>query len=292
MIRTSVCLTWALAFPAGAFDLALPVDCVLGDSCHVQQYPDHDPGPGAADFTCGPLSYEGHDGTDFAVPTRAAMAAGVNVLAAAPGTVKGSRDGVQDFAPAVEGRECGNGVLIDHGGGWETQYCHLKQGSVRVRTGDRVDAGAVLGQVGQSGAADFPHLHLSVRRNGQEVDPFAPGAAACGAAGDDLWSPDIAYAPGGLLQVGIAPAVPDYDAIKAGLASPGLPADAPALVVWAYFYGPRAGDTLLLSLTGPDGEVIADRVALEKTQALAFRPWGASCPLPAGRPASTAAPPC
>jgi murein DD-endopeptidase MepM/ murein hydrolase activator NlpD len=274
MIRSAALLTLALAPPAGAFELALPVDCTLGDGCYIQQFPDHDPGPGAADFTCGPLSYDGHDGTDFALPTRADMDRGVTVLAAAPGAVKGTRDGVQDFAPPVEGRECGNGVVIDHGNGWETQYCHLKQGTVRVATGDRVDTGTPLGQIGQSGQAAFPHLHLSVRQDGREVDPFAPAATACGSAGDDLWAPDIAPDPGGLLGIGIAPSVPDFAAIKAGLLSPDLPVDAPALVVWAYLFGPRAGDALILSITGPEGEVISERVVLDKTQALAFRAVG------------------
>lgn len=274
MIRLPVGLTLALALPAGAFELSLPVDCVLGDSCYIQQYPDHDPGPGATDFTCGSLSYDGHDGTDFALPTRAAMAEGVAVLAAGRGTVKAVRDGVPDFAPATSGRECGNGVLVSHGDGWETQYCHLKEGSVTVRPGDTVDTGAFLGQIGQSGQAEFPHLHLSVRRNGKELDPFAPEAVACGAAGDDLWTPDLPQYPGGLIGIGLASEVPEFAAIKEGLPPPDLSAKSPALVVWAYLFGTRAGDALLLTITGPTGEVITERVGLEKTQALAFRAVG------------------
>lgn len=273
MIRLAILL--ALASPAGAFELAFPADCSLGQSCYIQQYVDHDPGPGAQDFSCGGLSYQDHDGTDIALPSVAAMAAGVNVLAAAAGTVKGARDGIADFAPIVPGKECGNGVLVDHGDGWETQYCHMKQGSVAVQVGQTVTAGQVLGQIGQSGMAEFPHLHLSVRQNGQNLDPFAPDTlTTCGAGTDDLWQTPIAYQPGGLLSVGLADAVPDYLAIKAGLASPDLPANAPALVVWAYLFGPRPGDAILFEIAGPEGRVIAERVVLEKAQALAFRAVG------------------
>lgn len=274
MIERTVALTLALACPAGAFELVLPVDCILGDTCYIQQFYDHNPGPEARDFTCGPLSYEGHDGTDFALPTRAAMAEGVAVLAAAPGKVTATRDGVQDFAPVKPGRECGNGLVIDHGDGWQTQYCHLKEGSVTVRPGDRVETGAYLGQIGQSGLADFPHLHLAVRRNGTELDPFAPEATACGATGRDLWATDLPTDSGGLIGLGLGPEVPTFEAIKAGLASPDLPATAPALVLWAYVFGTQAGDALLLTITGPEGEVISERVTLEKTQSLAFRAVG------------------
>jgi hypothetical protein len=119
MIRALLCLL-ALATPAGAFQLApfklaWPVDCTLGQTCHIQHYVGHDPGPGERDFTCGTLSYDGHDGTDIALPNRAAMAAGVKVLATAPGRVLGARDGVEDFVPPVPGKECGNGVLVDDG---------------------------------------------------------------------------------------------------------------------------------------------------------------------------------
>ncbi len=286
MIR-ALTFSMALAFPAGAFELAFPLNCRLGDTCYIQQYVDHDPDPGAQDFTCGPLSYQGHDGTDIALPSRAAMFAGVDVLAAAAGTVKGLRDGVADFAPVVADRECGNGVVLDHGGGWVTQYCHMKQGSVRVNVGDAVSVGTVLGQVGQSGMAAFPHLHLSVRHNGAELDPFAPEAlTSCGASGPGLWDQPLAYQPGGLLSIGISAAIPDYLAVKAGLASSDLPKDAPALVVWAFLFGAQAGDVILFRLTGPEGDVLTERSVIEKVQAQAFRAVGRrlkTAEWPAGR---------
>ena len=68
-------------------------------------------------------------------------------------------------------RNCGNGVVIRHADGWETQYCHLRRGSVQVAEGDRVEAGEPLGLVGMSGEANFPHVHLSVRRDGDRHRP-------------------------------------------------------------------------------------------------------------------------
>lgn len=276
MIKAALLVTMALASPAGALELAFPVACDLGETCYIQQYMDHDPGPTATDFTCGPLVYDGHSGTDIALETRAQVTAGVAVLAAAPGTVKGLRDGVADFVPFTDGQECGNGVVVDHGGGWETQYCHMRKGSVQVRVGDAVNTGTVLGMIGQSGQAEFPHLHLSVRRNGADIDPFAPKAASsCGdAQAADLWTVDIPYVAGGIIGVGLTTTVPDYGAIKAGLPSPDLPTNAPALVIWAFIFGGRAGDAVLLQIDGPAGSVITERVVLEKTQAQLFRAVG------------------
>ncbi|WP_151717834.1 M23 family metallopeptidase [Gemmobacter serpentinus] len=270
----------APALPAGAFQLALPVDCMLGESCFIQHAPDHDPGPGAQDFACGSLTYDGHDGTDFALPSLNAMQAGVAVLAAAPGTVRGLRDGMADIrqgdagAPTVAGRECGNGVVLSHEDDWETQYCHLKQGSIRVKAGDRVAAGTPLGEIGLSGMTEFPHLHLSLRRNGTEVDPFAPEAqSTCGASQPDLWQPDLALQPGGLITGGFASEVPAYDAVQQGdVARPD--ATSPGFVFWAYLYGTRAGDRLDLRLTGPDGILAEENVTLERTQAQSFRALG------------------
>ena len=94
--RLCACLLGSASLAAAEpFSLDFPVDCTLGETCYIQQYVDHDPGPGARDFTCQGLSYDGHKGTDIALPTLAAMAQGVRVRAAAPGVVRARRDGVR-----------------------------------------------------------------------------------------------------------------------------------------------------------------------------------------------------
>jgi murein DD-endopeptidase MepM/ murein hydrolase activator NlpD len=56
----------------------------------------------------------------------------------------------------------GNYVLIDHGNREQSVYAHLQPGSVRVRPGDSVAAGALLGRLGSSGNSTEPHLHFHV----------------------------------------------------------------------------------------------------------------------------------
>lgn len=288
MIFRLALLSLALAPSAGAFELQLPVDCTLGDTCFIQNYFDHDPTAAVADPACGPLSYDGHDGTDIALPTLADMAAGVTVRAAAAGTVRAIRDGVPDTQPFPSGQDCGNGVAIIHADGWETQYCHMKQGSIIVAQGQSVDAGTPLGQIGLSGNTEFPHLHLSVRHNGTELDPFAPEATTCGDIGAGLWADALPYSGGGILGLGLAPAIPEFEAVKAG-SVPVADTASPALVVWAHLFGARQGDSLTLYITGPQGEVIADTIQLDRTQARSFRAIGRKgSAWPAGDYAATA----
>lgn len=284
--RGLLALTLPFATTALAEGLTLqsPIDCAPSQGCYIQQYMDRDPGPGVRDFTCGGLSYDGHKGTDFALPTRQHMNDGVNVLATAPGIVLGIRDGMDDdgYTPSrraeLEGRECGNGVVLQHLSGWQTQYCHLKQGTVAVSKNQTVKAGTVLGQIGQSGNASFPHVHLSVRDpDGTPIDPFDPdGTLDCTAPGDSsLWATPPEYRAGGVLSLGFAATIPDYAQIKAGTAAQrDLSTDAPALVVFAYYFGPRRGDVLSLEITGPEGRIIAQDIDLPKDQAQAFRAIG------------------
>lgn len=273
--------------------LAMPLDCTLGVDCFVQNYVDRDPGPGAQDFTCGGLSYDGHKGTDFALTSLAAMQAGVTVRAAAGGVVKAMRDGMADTPYTTDAddrvgeRACGNGVVLLHADGWETQYCHIKQGSVRVREGQLVETGDELGKVGLSGRTAFPHLHVSVRHDGTLVDPFTPDAALDSCRGGDartMWRDDVAYRPGGLIAAGFAAEVPAYDAIKAGEVAAPARADSPAIILWGYAFGGRQADVLQLEIAGPQGRVYKSRLLIRKDAAQFYRAGGKrlKAPLPPG----------
>lgn len=58
----------------------------------------------------------------------------------------------------------GNYVVIDHGNGEWSMIAHLKQGTVKVRVGDTVNAGQELGAMGMSGDARIPHVHYQLQR--------------------------------------------------------------------------------------------------------------------------------
>ena len=64
---------------------------------------------------------------------------------------------------------CGVGAIIDHGGGWKTQYCHLD--TVSVRLNENVQSGCLIGTVGATGQVTGAHLHYSIFYNGTAIDP-------------------------------------------------------------------------------------------------------------------------
>ena len=250
--------------------LVLPIACRIGETCAVQSYMTHGGDAAPKDYQCGWRTYPKHDGTDFRIQSLTMMRDGVPVLASAPGRVLRVRDGVPDMsvrergAAAVADAECGNGLVIAHANGWETQYCHLRRGSLRVKPGARVRAGAMLGLVGLSGDTEFPHVHLAVRQDGQAVDPFAYGAApgSCG-GGRMLWRQRLAYQAGQPFVTGFATRVVAMDEAQATGAdqSPRPTRTGPALVAFVQAIGLKQGDVQKLAILGPDAHAIVSEAA-------------------------------
>ncbi len=99
---------------------------------------------------------------------------GQPLRAPAAGTVVKVIDGVPDNIPGERGRAGGNGVIIDHGFGEVSSMWHAKPQSLRVREGDRVEAGQIVAQVGNTGRSTGAHIHLHLTRGQEEFALPAP----------------------------------------------------------------------------------------------------------------------
>lgn len=274
IIMRSACLAifavWGLTavFAADGPKLALPLACEPSQTCFIQSYVDHDSGPEARDYACGTATYDGHKGTDFRLLSAAVAGKGVAVLAAAGGVVKGMRDGMDDrllpddAKATVAGRECGNGVVIDTGGGWTTQYCHMKKGSVTVKTGDTVTQGQRLGDVGYSGLVEFAHVHLQVAKDGKIVDPFTGQAQqdTCSNTADranGLWLPEVAAAfakpDSEIIETLFTTSLPEWIDLEGDNAPAPPLATSSELVFVARIANIRKGDAVRVTILGPKG---------------------------------------
>ena len=253
--------------------LSMPLSCDPGVDCWPLKYVDLDPSKGRRDYQCGAMTVDGHKGVDFAISDpRRLNRNEVPVLAAATGKVVGIRDEMPDVniriagKASLKGRDCGNGVRIDHGGGWVSQYCHLKRGSVEVKAGDTVVSGDRLGLVGLSGSTEFLHLHVQFEKNGKVVDPFVGLGAdesACGLGKAPLWKESVLrsfrYSAPLIQASGIAAEAPDTLGVSEGkYTDPKISPDAPLLVLWTDLYGLRKGDRISMRFTGADGAVLAE----------------------------------
>lgn len=98
----------------------------------------------------------GHCGIDLYLPI------GTPVYAVAPGKVyaSSSSDSAGEF------------IWLDHADGWRSHYIHLKEGSRKVSSGQRVTQGQTIGLLGRSGIKnDAGHLHFALSKGGRYIDP-------------------------------------------------------------------------------------------------------------------------
>jgi urea transporter len=101
---------------------------------------------------------------------------GLPVLSAGLGTVASVVDGVADNTPGEVNTldNWGNAVVIGHGAGLFSVYAHLQNGSIRVRAGEVVSAGAEIARCGSSGRSPVPHLHFQLQRLPELGSPTIP----------------------------------------------------------------------------------------------------------------------
>jgi murein DD-endopeptidase MepM/ murein hydrolase activator NlpD len=98
------------------------------------------------------------------------LAYGHEAYAVADGVVTETKDGIPENVPGINSRAVpitletvgGNHVILDIGGGHFAFYAHLQPGSLRVKLGDHVRRGQVVGLVGNSGNSTEPHLHFHI----------------------------------------------------------------------------------------------------------------------------------
>lgn len=263
-----------IASPARGIELGMPIDCEYGTDCFIQNYVDVDLTGWREDYTCGPLTYDGHTGTDFRVPWED-YKAGVDVLAAADGVVYKIRGGIEDRD--ARGREAevsiiglGNAVLISHPEGFLTSYGHLKKGSVRVKEGDRVKRGQILGQVGLSGLTHFSHVHFGVKQYGHVLCPFkgVENPPECGIGPNPLWDVELPYIPSGLLQAGFVDTLPSLPGIVRQKRLLTMEPRAEILGYAVTVFGVRKGDESRMRILAPSGALFSEREeSIDRNQA-------------------------
>jgi hypothetical protein len=99
---------------------------------------------------------------------------GEPIYAPCPGTVVRAEDGAEEMPPPQVDREhmAGNHVILECSSVW-ILLGHMQNGSVRVRQGERVAAGQLVGRVGNTGNTGEPHLHIHAQRPGTAEAPLS-----------------------------------------------------------------------------------------------------------------------
>lgn len=250
--------------------MMFPLACDdAGRSCFIIGYPDMDQSAEAArDFACGPATSEGDPFLRIGLPDVATLTLGALVVAADAGKVIDATDGLPDLVASSKSQikkgtpVCGNGVVIDHGLGKTTAYCHLKRGSIRVKAGDTVTRGQVIAAVGQSGVALWPQLGFSIQQNGYTIDPITGSSPAEGCGFKprrvlDLPEGFKEYQPVAIPTMGFATSAQTAQAVALGkvVRLVQINPSSPALNMWGMLLGVKKGDVVETVLKDGRGRI-------------------------------------
>lgn len=275
----SISLTGACIYAQQSFQLQFPVKCQINKDCWIINYVDDDPSGNWHDYKNGRETYEGHTGTDIAIKNISRMRQGVDIIAAAGGVVVATRDGMSDKNALVQDLEqlqnvaCGNRVAIKHSGGWITDYCHMKKGSIKVKKGDLVTTGQKLGEIGLSGLTEFPHLHLNVQQNNQFIDPFTGAERYKQGYKNPLWGHQIlqqlTYKPLVIYNVGVSNEIPTLlDIRNEKYKSSQISSNSNAILVWIDMFHVELGDSIDLLIKHQNGQFfLKQHIIIDKSNA-------------------------
>lgn len=255
-------------FAENSIQLQWPLSCSVGQDCFIQAYPDVLAGADserAMDYRCGSRTSPGLKATQIVFKDWNTGLADQGVYPVAAGKVVTVVSDFIDGEMQAANKACGNQVMVDHGG-WESTYCHLRQGSIAVKPGQDITPRDMLGYVGQSGAVVEPMLALVVSQRGVAYDPFSghsiEARLACSANADtDNWSDEVNYLEAAIVSAGFAPRVVNHLEVKANaeLSARGLTHKSPYLVGWTRVQHIKAGDVEDFELVAPDGTVVEKR---------------------------------
>ena len=92
-----------------------------------------------------------------------------HIIAFEDGIVIETRDSVEGYDAT---KSAGNYVYIKHDNNYTTRYLHMKLGSVRVKKGDKVKKGSIIGYTGATGYVTGTHVHFEIRNNNIAEDPL------------------------------------------------------------------------------------------------------------------------
>lgn len=285
------------SYPLAAQEFSFPLACRAGMSCWILSYPDLDAAAESAkDYACGPATSDDEKFLRIGLSDVSALRQNIPVLAAGDGVVIDAADGVPDLVIAARAQLktgtplCGNGIVIDHGLGLQTAYCHLRRGSIIVRKGDRVIKGQPIAAAGQSGLATWPQLGFSIRKGGYFIDPITGSSPAegCGFKPKNIVAlPALFqdYQPAAIVALGfsINPITPESMIIGDAPRFARINSSEKTINLWTMILGVHQGDRIEVRLRDPRNrtfyyqDVIADadyeRMPLNISRSRGFSDW-------------------